>query len=130
MHTRTSFDDTAHGTFVGTSTSGNGEMAAGAALTRSKDELVAEFRNLVAAGESLLRATTNLSGDALAQAREQFRDKLTVAKQGLADASRVALGKGRYAASVTDDYVRANPWPAVGVALVAGLVTGVLIARR
>jgi ElaB/YqjD/DUF883 family membrane-anchored ribosome-binding protein len=130
MHTRTAFEDTAHGTFVGAGNSGDGEMASGAALARSKDELVREFRNLVSAGEALLRATTNMSGDALAQAREQFREKLAVARQGLSDASRVAMIKGRYAASATDDYVRANPWPAVGVALVTGLLAGVLIARR
>ena len=74
--------------------------------------------------------TFGMSGDALAQAREQFRDKLAVAKRGLGDASRIAMDKGRYAASATDDYVRANPWPAVGVALVTGLVAGVLIGRR
>jgi len=130
MHTRTNFEDTAHGTFVGTGTGGDGDVAAGATLARSKEELVAEFRNLVRAGESLLRATTNLSGDALAQAREQFRDTLAVAKSRLSDASRIALDKGRYAASATDDYVRANPWPAVGVALITGLLAGVLIARR
>ena len=129
MHTRTSLT-TLPMAPSWARTAGNGEMAAGAALARSKDELAAEFRNLVSAGESLLRATTNMSGDALAQAREQFRDKLAVAKRGLGDASRVAMDKGRYAASATDDYVRANPWPAVGVALVTGLVAGVLIGRR
>jgi ElaB/YqjD/DUF883 family membrane-anchored ribosome-binding protein len=128
MHTRTSNDDTR--TFTATSGPGNGEMGSSAALARSKEELVAEFRNLVSAGESLLRATTNLSGDALAQARDQFRDKLGVAKQQLSDASRVALDRGRYAASVTDDYVRANPWPAIGVAALAGLLAGVFVARR
>ena len=128
MHTRASYDESTR-TFTGTSGSGNGEMAAGA-LARSKEELVAEFRNLVSAGESLLRATTNLSGDALAQARDQFRDKLAIAKEQLSQASRVALDRGRYAASITDDYVHANPWPAVGVAMLAGLLAGVLVARR
>jgi len=127
MHTRTSQDDTR--SFAGT-IGGNGEMEASAALSRSKEELVAEFRNLVSAGESLLRATTNLSGDALVQARDQFRDKLAVAKRQLSDASRAALDRGRYAASVTDDYVRANPWPAVGVAMLAGILAGVVVARR
>jgi len=128
MRTRTSYDESTR-TFTGTSGSGNGEMTAGA-LARSKEELVAEFRNLVSAGESLLRATTNLSGDALAQARDQFRDKLAIARDQLSQASRVALKRGRYAASVTDDYVHANPWPAVGVAVLAGLLAGVIIARR
>ncbi len=77
MHTRTSFaDSTAAGTIPGTGSPSEG----GAALARSKDELWQEFRNLVSAGDALLRSTTSLSGEALAQAREQFREKLATAR--------------------------------------------------
>ena len=126
MHTRTSFaDSSAAGAIPGT-----GSPSEGAALARSKDELWQDFRNLVNAGDALLRSTTNLSGEALAQAREQFRERLGAARIRLGEASRMALDKGRHAAAATDDYVRANPWPAVGVALVAGVIVGVLVARR
>jgi ElaB/YqjD/DUF883 family membrane-anchored ribosome-binding protein len=99
-------------------------------LERSKDDLVNEFRNLVSAGDALLRSTTSVSGEALSQARDQFSAKLADAKDWLGDASRTALDKGRYAAGAADDYVRANPWPAIGIAVAAGVVAGALFARR
>ncbi len=101
-----------------------------AALAHSKEDLVDEFRNLVSAGEALLRSTTSVSGEALAQAREQFGAKLADAKGRLGDASRAALDRGRYAAGAADDYVRANPWPAIGIAVAAGVVAGALFMRR
>ena len=62
----------------------------GRALAQSKDELMREFRNLIRDGESLLRSTTSVSGDALAQAREQFRTRLEEARKRISEASRVA----------------------------------------
>ena len=40
------------------------------------------------------------------------------------------LEKTKLAAKATDDYVRDNPWQAVGIAAMAGLVLGILISRR
>ena len=48
----------------------------------------------------------------------------------LGDAERVLTEKTKQAARVTDDYVRDNPWQAVGIAAMAGLVLGILISRR
>ncbi len=114
-----------------TNAGGDASLAdGGRALARSKDELMNDFRNLVSEGEALLRSTASLSGEALAQAREQFRERLVDARARLKDVSRGAMDRGRRAATTTDDYVRANPWPAVGIAAGVGLVLGVLLARR
>ncbi len=102
----------------------------GQTLARSKEELMNDFRNLISAGEALLRSTASLSGEALAQAREQFRDRLTDAKTRIGEVSRAAVDRGRQAATATDDYVRANPWPAIGVAAGLGFVIGALLIRR
>jgi ElaB/YqjD/DUF883 family membrane-anchored ribosome-binding protein len=40
------------------------------------------------------------------------------------------LEQGRRAVRATDDYVHDNPWQAVSVAGVVGLLLGVLISRR
>jgi ElaB/YqjD/DUF883 family membrane-anchored ribosome-binding protein len=117
MHTRTSGDAA-------------GIPVDGEALEHSKDKLVDEFRNLVDAGDALLRSTTSVSGEALARAREQFSAKLTDARGWLGGASRAAVDRSRYAASAADEYVRANPWPAIGIAVAAGVVAGALLARR
>jgi ElaB/YqjD/DUF883 family membrane-anchored ribosome-binding protein len=102
----------------------------GAALGRSKDELVQEFRNLISEGETLLKSTTSLSGEALAQAREKFRDKLADAKTRIDALSTAAQEGGRRAVVATEDYVRENPWPAVGIAAGVGFVIGALTLRR
>jgi ElaB/YqjD/DUF883 family membrane-anchored ribosome-binding protein len=97
---------------------------------RSKDELMNDFRNLISEGEALLRSTASLSGDAFAQAREQFRETLAQAKTRVSDTSRAAIDRGRRAASATDGYVRSNPWQAIGVAAALGFVIGALLVRR
>jgi ElaB/YqjD/DUF883 family membrane-anchored ribosome-binding protein len=99
-------------------------------LESSKDDLLAEFRNLIAEGESLLRATSNLSGEALASAREKFRGQLAAAKAQAADYAAAARAKGREAAIMADDYVHDNPWAAIGVAAGVGFVLGALLSRR
>src|SRR6185369_4165326 len=103
---------------------------AGDALASSKDELVKEFRNLLKDGEALLRSSSNLSGDALTEARNRFRDQLANARTQLSAATRIAAEKSRQAASVTDDYVHANPWPAIGVAAGVGFAIGALLLSR
>ena len=102
----------------------------GAALGRSKAELVQEFRNLIGEGEALLKSTASLSGEALKQAREHYRGKLADAKIRVEALSASAQERGRRAAAATEDYVRANPWPAVGIAAGLGFVIGVLSSRR
>src|SRR5258708_14942340 len=99
------------------------------ALAQSKDDLMREFRNLIRDGESLLRSTTSASGEALAQAREQFRGRLDEARTRVGEISQIAADRGRRAALATDDYVHANPWPAIGAAAGAGLLVGILISR-
>lgn len=101
-----------------------------AALGRSKDELMQEFRNLISEGESLLKSTTNLSGEALMQARDQFKVKLSDAKKRIDEMSTVAQQNGKRAIAATEGYVRENPWPAVGVAAGVGFVVAMLTMRR
>ena len=102
----------------------------GRALSHSKDELKHHARSLVRDGEALLRTTTNLSGEALAQARGRLRGQLVKANARLDAAARTAVDRGRKAAVATDEYVHAKPWPAITVAAAAGIVIGVLLARR
>ncbi len=106
--------------------SGNG----GRAPRRSKDELARDLRGLVSDGQALLRSTTDLSGDALLQARQAVREKLAGAKVRVSEVSRVAAIRGRQAATATDTYVHENPWPAIGIAAGIGFLIGALLARR
>jgi len=96
----------------------------------SKEKLVADLKVVVADAEELLRATASQAGEKVVAARERIQASLATAKVKLTDAEQVLLEKSKLAAKATDEYVRDNPWQAVGVAAVAGLVLGVLISRR
>jgi ElaB/YqjD/DUF883 family membrane-anchored ribosome-binding protein len=96
----------------------------------SKEKLVADLKIVVADAEELLRATASQVGEKAVAARERIQASLASAKVKLTEAERAALEKAKQAAKATDDYVHENPWRAVGIAAVAGLVLGVLIARR
>ena len=96
----------------------------------AKDKLVADLKVVVADAEELLRATASQAGEKVSAARERIQASLATAKLKLADGERVVREKTEKAAKATDEYVRENPWQAVGIAAVAGLVLGVLISRR
>ena len=96
----------------------------------SKDKLVADLKVVVADAEELLRATASQAGEKVSAARERIQASLASAKVKLTEAERALLEKSKEAAKAADEYVRENPWQAVGVAAAAGLVLGVLISRR
>ncbi|MEO8441400.1 MAG: DUF883 family protein [Betaproteobacteria bacterium] len=96
----------------------------------STDKLVQDFRAVVADAEELLKATANQAGEKVAIARERIQDSLHAAKVKLAEAEDIIVMRSRQAARATDDFVRENPWQAVGAAAGAGLLIGLLIGRR
>ncbi len=85
---------------------------------------------VVADVEELLRATASQAGEKVSAARERIQASLAAAKVKLTEAERALLEKSKLAAKAADEYVRENPWQAVGIAAAAGLVLGVLISRR
>ena len=105
-------------------------MNSQAANDVSKEKLVADLKVVVADAEELLRATASQAGEKVSAARERIQASLATAKVKLGEAERALLEKTKQAAKATDDYVRDNPWQAVGIAAMAGLVLGILISRR
>jgi ElaB/YqjD/DUF883 family membrane-anchored ribosome-binding protein len=96
----------------------------------SKDKLVGDLRNLVADAEELLKATASQAGDKIGVARQKIEQSLIEGKKALADAEKTLVKKSQEAAELADDYVRDNPWSAVGIAAAVGLVFGLLIRGK
>ena len=99
-------------------------------IDASKEQLVRDFKVLVADAEALLKATAGQSGEAVAAVRAKVNESLAVAKVKLTEAEQLALDKAKAAAAATDEYVHEKPWQAVGIAAGIGLVIGLLIGRR
>lgn len=90
--------------------------------------------NLFADGEAALKAAATASGESLAAARTQVKQKLESAGAALAEATQPVIDAARKSAAVTDDLVRSHPWTVAGAAIAAGVAAGMLIgfllARR
>jgi ElaB/YqjD/DUF883 family membrane-anchored ribosome-binding protein len=98
--------------------------------TTSRDKLVGDLRTLVGDAEELLKATASQAGDKIAVARQKIEQSLVEGKKALADAEKNLVEKSKECAEIADDYVRENPWSAVGVAAGVGLMLGLLIRGK
>jgi len=96
----------------------------------STDKLMEDLRLVVTDAEELLRATAGQAGEKVAAARARAAESIDSAKARIAQAGYAAAAQTREAAKATDDYVRDNPWTAVGVAAAVGVVIGMLIAKK
>jgi ElaB/YqjD/DUF883 family membrane-anchored ribosome-binding protein len=94
------------------------------------DEVIADFRDVVADAEALIKATAGHGGDKVAEIRARAEASLNAMKNRLAETQRAVLVKTREAAKATDVYVHENPWKAIGASAAVGMVIGLLIARR
>jgi ElaB/YqjD/DUF883 family membrane-anchored ribosome-binding protein len=92
-------------------------------MSAPTEKLIGDVKVLANDVEELLKATAAQSGEKIAEARVR-------AQAAIARARTVAIEQGKQAAQTTDEYVRENPWAAIGVSAAIGLLVGLLIGRR
>jgi ElaB/YqjD/DUF883 family membrane-anchored ribosome-binding protein len=96
----------------------------------TKAKLMEDLRTVFVDVEELLKATASQTGERITAARAKAEESLKVAKAQLAEMQAVVAAQTKAAAKAADDYVRANPWQAVGISAAVGLIFGMLITRR
>jgi ElaB/YqjD/DUF883 family membrane-anchored ribosome-binding protein len=96
----------------------------------SKAKLMEDLRTVFVDVEELLKATASQTGERITAARARAEESLKVAKARLAEVQSAVAAQTKAAAKAADDYVRANPWQAVGISAAVGLFFGMLITRR
>ena len=107
------------------------DMTATAEMTLAqRDKLMANLRIVIADAEELLRLGTGQTNPGTSEWRTKVEARLAVAKANLMELQETAVAKFRAAGVAADDYVRDNPWRAIGAAAGVGLVIGLLIGRR
>jgi ElaB/YqjD/DUF883 family membrane-anchored ribosome-binding protein len=92
--------------------------------------MAGDTRTVIAGGKRLLKGAADESGEGFAVAPVKFAERFANARAKLADTSRATIAKTRETAAATDAYVHDSPWKAIGVAAAAGILIGVLAARR
>ena len=99
-------------------------------LDGARGRMAGDFRAMITDSEDLLKAAAVVSNETFRVARTKFEEKLKLAKAALAETSQPLLEQTRQTVVATNQYVRANPWSAVGTALAAGVLFGFLAAKR
>lgn len=97
---------------------------------KDDDGLMEQVRSSLDDVEALLRDAAEAGGEKAGELREKALDALRHTRLVLHDTQDAVIAKSRRAARVTDEYVHDNPWQAIGLSAVAGLLLGVLISRR
>lgn len=95
-----------------------------------KEKFVNDLKTLISDAEELLKVTASQAGERVAVARQKIEQSLVEGKKALADAETALLKKSKECAEIADDYVRENPWSAVGIAAAVGMAVGLLLRNR
>jgi ElaB/YqjD/DUF883 family membrane-anchored ribosome-binding protein len=94
------------------------------------EQLMDNLHAVIRDAESLLRATAAQGGEKIQEVRARAEESVRQAKERLAGVQQEAMEKAEALANDANEFVRGNPWQAVGIAAAIGLVLGLLISRR
>ena len=98
--------------------------------TVGADQLIGEFKALMADAEALIQATEGHADGAIGSIRSKALETIAGAKESISGFEGVLTDKAKEVAQDADDFVHRNPWEAVGVAAGLGLLIGLFIRRR
>jgi len=90
----------------------------------------AEWRNLVADVEDLVKKVANVNDAEIAAIRGKVVDTLAKAKSVAGQGATAVRARAGEASEVTDQYVHENPWAAIGIAAAIGIIIGFVASRR
>ena len=94
------------------------------------DKLLSDLQTVVADAEALLKATAGQAGEKIQEARARAEESLSAARERLTEVEEDALKQARELVTEGEEYVKQNPWAALGIAAGVGLLVGLLLSRR
>ena len=111
----------------------NGETLVDDAVERAerlRDAMKAEVGRLAVDVEELVKKLASATDSDVVRMRDKVQKTLTATRNSLEDDSGGIRAGGRRVVTATDTYVHERPWTALGIAVAAAAVIGVLSARR
>jgi ElaB/YqjD/DUF883 family membrane-anchored ribosome-binding protein len=94
----------------------------------AKDQLVQDMNAVMSDSEQLLRSAASDSSDKARSLRSNLEKSLSTARARLSDFQDAAKDQVMATANDVDDYVKASPWQAIGIAAGVGVLVGAILA--
>jgi len=98
--------------------------------TTTPNPVARDIQNVVSDAQDLLKTVQDQGENKLSEMRGKVQAQIDAARQTLAELQATVTDGAKVAMNTTDEYVRANPWRAVGISAGIGALIGFLIARR
>lgn len=95
-----------------------------------EEDFVQQIKSSLDEAERMLQQAAEATGEKAEELRETALRTLRRTREHLYETQDELLARGRRVVRATDDYVHDNPWRAVGVAGLVGVLIGALICRR
>jgi ElaB/YqjD/DUF883 family membrane-anchored ribosome-binding protein len=93
-------------------------------------DVLNEFKSFLSDVEDLFQQTTSLTGDDLAKAKTQLKQRISSAKENIGEASGNVFKQARKTATLTNNYVHDQPWTVIGAGVAVSFLVGFLLSRR
>jgi ElaB/YqjD/DUF883 family membrane-anchored ribosome-binding protein len=95
-----------------------------------EEQFVQQMKGSLDEAERMLQQAAEATGEKADELRESAMRSLRRTREHIYSTQDELMARGRRAMRVTDDYVHDNPWRAIGVAGLVGVLIGALICRR
>ena len=89
-----------------------------------------DIQNVVTDAQELLKTVQTEGESKYAEVKSKVQGQYDVARQKLGELQGTVQDGAKVAIDTTDEYVRSNPWRAVGISAALGALIGFLAARR
>ncbi|MFA9219202.1 MAG: YqjD family protein, partial [Sphingomonadaceae bacterium] len=110
--------------------SGSELASSQAASAAARDKLMQELNNVIGEAEQWLHSADRNDSAPDPDTRARFEDTLRTARSDLLKLEDTVIARTRLAAQTANAYVKDNPWKTVGLGAAAGVIIGLLIARK
>jgi ElaB/YqjD/DUF883 family membrane-anchored ribosome-binding protein len=87
-----------------------------------------DVQNVVSEAQDLLKTVKDEGSSKLDDLKAKAATQYDAAREKFGEIQTTVQDGAKYAMTTTDEYVRSNPWRAVGIAAAAGAIIGFLAA--
>jgi ElaB/YqjD/DUF883 family membrane-anchored ribosome-binding protein len=89
-----------------------------------------DVQNVVSEAQELLKTVKDEGSNQMDAMKSKLAGQYDVARQKFGEIQTQVTDGAKMAMDTTDQYVRTNPWTAVGIAAAVGAIVGFLASRR
>jgi ElaB/YqjD/DUF883 family membrane-anchored ribosome-binding protein len=92
--------------------------------------LARDVQNVVSEAQELLKTVKDEGASRVDEVKSRVSGQYEHARARIGEINTTVQEGAKVAMTTTDEYVRSNPWRAVGIAAAAGAIIGLLLSRR